>query len=99
MAGVTLKPITKFLLDDAGPDHNQYWPGRSAMGTAYDEVVVGQGDTCAQAYEDAIDQLVDLDYDIESLPKKPTDLDLQASLSEEQIDDGEWSWYVAIFVK
>jgi hypothetical protein len=40
-----------------GMDGEQYFPGASTVFTGFDHVVTGTGDTEAEAYNDAVDQL------------------------------------------
>lgn len=96
----TLKPITAYLVDDHGPDGHQYFPGRSAMGTTYDEVVIGQGDNRHDAFEDAIDALAELDYELNGIPVfAKHSFEGNGQMSREEASDSEFSYYVCIFVR
>lgn len=46
-----------YRIEPHGVDWEQYFQGVSALFTAFDTVITGVGDTEAEAYEDAVDQI------------------------------------------
>lgn len=96
----TLIPVTKYLVDDHGPDGHQYFPGRTTMGTNWSEVITGQGDDRHEAFEDALDQLAEAGYDADQIPPyRQHSFDGSGKLTIEQANDPEFSYYLCIFVR
>ena len=98
-----LKKIIGFRIDNCGQDGAQYWPGRSAMHTDFDEVYVGVGDNSKEAYEDAVGQINEGAeiYERFDFPKNPATISKRDKVSAKDLreQDGEWQCYVAVYIK
>lgn len=96
--------IRHFQIDNIGPDVPSYFPGVGAAYTEWDAVQLGVGDTAAEAYADALDQLWTR-YDASKLPKHPrgirqTDRVQTLNDGDDCAETEQWyQWYVAIFYK
>lgn len=62
-----MKKVIRYEIEDCGIDHSQYFPGRTAIFTDYDEVYVGVGDTPHTAAEDALELASELDWDVDGI--------------------------------
>lgn len=102
------KKVSDYQIDDLGVEHSQYFQGVGVMGTKYDEVFTGIGDSAKEAVEDALDQMADI-YEIpEMLEKDALGLsdknEVQKFLEEADADEvpevaQELHYYVAVYVK
>lgn len=90
-----LQVIQAYKIEPIGCLNAQYFQGATAIGTGYDEVVVGSGDTLIEAYEQAVALLSDLDIDTAYLPSKPQHINADP-MSREQADAGDFSFFVRI---
>ncbi len=69
-----MKKINRYEIVDHGVDGSQYFQGCGVSFTDFDYVVTGSGNSYKEALDDAMNQLADSDYDVES-SNLPVDLD------------------------
>jgi len=88
--------VSEYHIESHGLDHPQYFEGVGIVGTCWDDVAVGCGDTEAAAYEDARESLAQRDWDVSSLPSAS-----DAGMDAEEVapKDSEWWYYVAVYVR
>ena len=88
--------VSEYHVESHGLDSPQYFPGVGIVGTRWEDVAIGSGDTEAEAYEDALESLAQCDWDVSSLPSA-TDAGMD---SEEVAPEGSDMWYyVAVYVR
>ena len=90
-----LQVVQAYKVEPLGCQNAQYFRGATAIGSGYDEVVVGSGDTLAEAYEQAVCLLGDLDIDTAYMPKKPANIN-SSPMSREKADAGDFAFFVKI---
>lgn len=68
--------MKKFEIINHGADHEQYFPGCGTAFSDYDHVVTGAGMDAKEAYEDAIEQVYQVNDNASELrlPKMPRGL-------------------------
>lgn len=94
-----------YQIDNLGPDHEQYFQGAGVSFTKYDDVAVGIGDNAVEAYQDAVEILFqDARSDVRNtfllkLPRRPRGITARQRLTAAQSRNGEFHWYVAVYVK
>lgn len=91
-----LTAIASHQIKNLGLTNASYFSGATAHGTAYDDVVVGSGDTQLEAYQQALALLADLDIDTAYLPNSPRDISNKPMPSEKQ-EHGEYAYFVGIY--
>lgn len=64
------KPVGAYEFRDYGIEHAQYFPGAGTIGTHWDAVFVGVGDTPVEAANDALDQAAE-DWQVSSIEVPP----------------------------
>jgi hypothetical protein len=92
-----MKRIKAYEVIDHGIDHSSYFPGCGTSFTPFDMCVTGAGMDAKEAYEDAVEQLACIGYNVDKLPNLPKDL--RASKDEVPDDAEETYYYVSIQVK
>lgn len=99
--------IGAFKIINMGQDNCQYFPGATAMfavgGVLYDTVFTGAGDNAKDAYNNALDQIADSDYEYASagFPSNPAGITKRDKVSAKDLreSEGEWQCYVAVYIK
>ena len=92
----------QYRLEDIGPEHTQYFTGRSALFSGYDEVFIGYGYSAEEAFTDAVDNAhisaFEMVVNITSvLPDTLPEGDYFDAL-DPLLHDEEWSYVVALYV-
>lgn len=90
-----LQVIQAYKVMPLGCQNAQYFPGATAIGSGFDEVVVGSGDTLQEAYEQAVYLLSDLDIDTAYMPTRPANI-TSAPMSREKAEAGDFAFFVQI---
>lgn len=78
----------KYSIIRHGQDVSDYFPGVSTVGSKYDNVSTGIGQTEQEAYEDAIEGIYQIwdDADLLELPEK-----LEGASNEDAPEGWDWS--------
>lgn len=64
--------LSEYEIIDHGMEHSQYFEGCGVYGTRFTHVWTGIGDSCKEAYNDALDQMFMDDREAaEKMPKRP----------------------------
>lgn len=63
--------IEAFEIVNHGVQNSQYFSFTGTAFTEWDHVACGTGMNAKEAYEDAVDHLAQMGYDVEKLPKRP----------------------------
>ena len=66
-----MKKILSYEIINHGVDHSDYFQGCGTAFTEFDIAVTGIGNNAKEAYEDCLEQLATMNYEIDSLPKRP----------------------------
>lgn len=90
-------PPSEYLIENLGLDHAEYFQGVGVSNTGWEHVVVGIGDNAKDAYEDAVEGVAQLGYDVATLPTRPHGIRKRDCVPARA--EGPWNWYVAIYVK
>jgi hypothetical protein len=103
-----MRTCYEFQLLDHGIDHAQYFPGCGVAFTEYKQCFTGCGSNCAEAINDALEQIaMSTDYDVTELEKRML---YENGLTEwptvpntdkahEENEESELYYYVSIRVK
>jgi len=86
--------VSEYHIDSMGLDDPQYFSGAGIVGTRWEDVAVGCGDTEAAAYDDAREALAQRDWDVSSLPSA-----VEAGLDDKLTITNDMLFYVAIYVR
>jgi hypothetical protein len=87
----------KYEIINHGPERSDYFQGCGTYGTPFKYCVTGIGCNAKEAYEDALDQVAEIDsWIIDTLPRKPRGIRAADKLSEEQLAAEEIYWHVSI---
>ncbi len=62
-----MKSISSFEIIDHGIDHAQYFQGCGVSFTEFEYVVTGYGQNAKEAFSDALDQIVNQDFEIKTI--------------------------------
>ncbi len=97
-------PIAEHKFEDIGIEHPDYFQGRGVMGTEFDMVFVGIGDSLKEAADDALDQAAGTGYELtESINAEAEGLsaEVPADLapSEDENDPNQLYYHAAFYVK
>lgn len=101
--------VLRFQVVDHGEDGSQYFPGCGIIGTDYEDVATGVGDTATEALDDALDSMAQNDVRPSKLQEfemrnhwltQPSDKSAFASLDHskcgEDHETDDWQHYVSI---
>lgn len=82
-------------------DHGQYWTGIGVAFTDWDEVFTGAASTMRDAYQDALNQLVDGGYDTQAVEWEFSGNEDEGDhdCAGDDLEECEHSYFVSIFVK
>lgn len=101
-----MKTVEGFDVTIHGVENRQYFQGVSCVFTDFTDYAVGIGFTCAEAFEDALEQLSDQDWDVnnihasENMPEENVYQVLNIEETDiETTDELECYWCVSIRVK
>ena len=64
------KKIIEFDVEEHGIENSQYFQGAGISGTEYDDIATGIGNNAAEAFDDALEQLAQNDWDVTELEKE-----------------------------
>lgn len=101
-----MKPVIDYEVLDHGFDGEQYFQGCGISYTEFEDVATGIGETAQEAFEDALDQLAEKDWDYSKIKGK-SKLSRQTvrgyirslGLNYDEGDGEETHYYVSIRVK
>jgi len=65
-----MKTVVEYEIVDHGFESSQYFQGYGIACTDFDDVATGIGETADEAWEDALDQLAQSDWDTSSIKGK-----------------------------
>ena len=65
-----MKPIKEYEIVDHGFDGEQYFQGCGVAFSDFDDVATGMGDTAREAFDDALDNLAENDWDVSKIKGK-----------------------------
>lgn len=95
----TRKTVGAYELVDHGIENPQYFQGCGTAFTDYDHVVTGIGDNPAEAIEDALESMAQMDYDTETMENRikadegwdeiPTTPDVHDDHADSDVDDDD----------
>lgn len=96
--------IQEYEWSNAVLDGSQYFSGGGVYGTRFERSYVGAGETTEDACEDALNQLVTDDYDVEHIEmpewaSSEDDAHVDCDLDDEAHDACEMAFFVALYVK
>ena len=96
-----MKKLIDFEIVNHGPEYSDYFQGCGTAFTKYDMAVTGIGDNAKAAYDDAVEQLYQMDIEPASLdrkiPKRPHGIRARDSVKASAGYD--CSWHVSIRVE
>ena len=81
-----MKIIGAFKILDHGVEHSQYFQGCGISHTPFTDVATGIGDTPGEALDDALEQLAQSDWDVETIERSEAAKPLRASTVEAHTD-------------
>lgn len=101
------KTIAEFEILDHGVDHAQYFPGCGVSFTKFDDVATGVGNTPAEAFQGAIDILMENNWDVSTIEEseevngfRENKLwDTVPQSIDEQDEMGELYYYISVRVR
>jgi len=67
------KKIIDFEVEDHGVEGSQYFQGAGLAYTDFDDIATGAGNNAAEAFDDALEQLAQNDWDVSELEKEKKD--------------------------
>lgn len=80
-----------------GVDHEQYFPGCGLWGTEFTDVATGIGDSAEEAFQDALEQLAQGEWDVEPIEtQQHRDVGI---LNKSMIAEDEENLHVYVSVK
>jgi len=103
-----MKPIKEYEIITHGVMYSDYFQGCGTCGTEFENVATGIGNSEYNALSDAVEQLVQGDWDVDGNPDLLNDIDRASEVDMvlEQVEefnipeDGEWPWvYVSVLVR
>lgn len=99
-----MRRIVDYTIVDHGVDHAQYFQGEGPFFSMWDDVATGAGENAKEAYEQAVEQLAQDDWDVDKLPKRPRGISTKMKVRRADIEDGdsdesEIHYYVSIKVR
>ena len=97
-----MKLIGEFEIVDHGIEHEQYWRGCGPTFTSYEDIATGIGENFAEAVYDALDTLVENDWNVKGMEKRICKQIGKRSLPKRPkvpMKENECHYYVSILVK
>jgi hypothetical protein len=92
-----MEKIREYEIVDHGVENVQYFQGCGVAFTEFSLCVTGAGQNAKEAYEDAVDSLAQVGFDVDKLPTRPIGINKKnrvlASMGE------ECYYYVSIRIK
>ena len=87
--------MAKYKIIDHGVEHTQYFQGVSTAYTKYERCVTGIGSMAQEAYEDAVDQLYQIEDNFADVLNLPVSVPLGDDCVEKD-DIEDWYYHVSI---
>jgi len=101
-----MKTVSDYSVREHGIMLPDYFQGQGTSYTGFDDVATGIGETAEEAFEDALDQLAQNDWETSTIPcpdysKSPSVTDYLEKIGVEQDAESADSsyWYVSVLVK
>lgn len=95
----TPKRITAYEIINHGADHSQYFQGCGVSHTSFEHVATGVSVNAKEAYEDAIEGIAQMGYDVSTLPTRPRGIRQTDAVRDSEETDNEVHYYVSIRVR
>lgn len=93
---MTTKRVADYEIIDHGYMLPDYFQGCGVCFTSYTDVATGCGHSAKEAYEDAVDQLAQGGWNVDSLPRRPRGIRARPTVPAKY---EESYWYVSVRVK
>ena len=101
-----MKKVTEYQIVDHGFESPDYFQGCGTAFTNFDDVATGCGDTAKAAFDDALDNLAQSDWNVSGIKNNISNrmtvrgyLRRLGGLSKQDIEDSETQYYVSVRVR
>jgi hypothetical protein len=101
-----MKKVTEYQIVDHGFESPDYFQGCGTAYTEFDDVATGCGDTAKAAFDDALENLAQSDWDVSRIKNNIRSrmtvrgyLRRLGGLTKQDIEDSEMWYYVSVRVR